>query len=232
MLVRAVSALDRGLALIRVVLADDEASVRATVRAILDTDPGVEVIAEAGDGRAAVDLVLRHRPDVVLLDVRMPVLDGLGAAAEIRRSAPDTAVVVLTTFGEDDYISRALADGASGFLLKAGDPRELLAAVRAVADGAAFLSPRVARRVIAGLGGDRLSRSVAARKLTDQLTAREREVLGLLAAGRSNAEIAKVLSLVEGTVKTHVSSILNRLGVRNRVEAAILGHEAQVFHEP
>ncbi|MFD7658854.1 response regulator [Actinosynnema sp. NPDC059797] len=214
--------------MIRVVLADDEASVRATVRAILETDPGVEVLAEAADGRAAVDLVLRHRPDVVLLDVRMPELDGLSAAAEIRRSASGTAVVILTTFGEDDYISRALGDGASGFLLKAGDPRELLAAVRAVADGAAFLSPRVARRVITRLSGDRLSRSVAARKLTDQLTAREREVLALLAAGRSNAEIAKALSLVEGTVKTHVSSILNRLGVRNRVEAAILGYEAQL----
>lgn len=218
--------------MIRVLLADDEASVRAAVRAILETDPGVEVLDEAGDGRAAVDLVLRHRPDVVLLDVRMPGMDGLSAAAEIRRTAPDTAVVILTTFGEDDYIARALGDGASGFLLKAGDPRELLAAVRAVADGAAFLSPRVARRVIAGLSGDRLSRAAAARKLTEQLTARERDVLGLLAAGRSNAEIATTLSLVEGTVKTHVSSILNRLGVRNRVEAAILGHEAQVVYEP
>ncbi|OLR93178.1 response regulator [Actinokineospora bangkokensis] len=214
--------------MITVVLADDEAGVRAAVRAVLETDPGLEVVAEAADGRAAVDAVLRHRPDVVLLDVRMPGLDGLAAAAELHRGAPATAVVILTTFGDDEHIARALGVGASGFLLKAGDPRELLAAVRAVSDGAAYLSPRVARRVISGLSGDRLARSAAARKLTEQLTARERDVLVRLARGRSNAEIAKELSLVEGTVKTHVSSILNRLGVRNRVEAAIVGHEAHL----
>lgn len=212
--------------MIRVLLADDEAMIRAGVRAILEADPGIEVIAEAGDGREAVELTQGHRPDVALIDIRMPRLDGLAAAAEIRRTVPETAVIIVTTFSEDAYIARALADGASGFLLKAGDPRELIAGVRAVADGAAYLSPRVAHRVIAELAGDRMSRGAAARELADALTAREREVLGLLGAGMSNAEIAGRLHVVEGTVKAYVSAILARLGVRNRVQAAIIAYEA------
>lgn len=126
---------------VRVVLADDEAMIRAGVRAILATDPGIEVVAEAGDGRAAVELVRAHRPSVALLDIRMPKLDGLSAAAEIRRLVPQTATVMLTTFGEDDHVARALGHGASGFLLKSGDPRELIAGVHAVADGGRTCRP-------------------------------------------------------------------------------------------
>ncbi|GAA3535888.1 response regulator transcription factor [Nonomuraea rosea] len=212
--------------MIRILLADDEAMIRAGVRAILASDPSLEVVAEAGDGRQAVDLAIAHRPDVALLDIRMPRLDGLGAAAELRRVAPGTAVVMLTTFGEDDYIAKALDVGASGFLLKSGDPRELIAGIHAVADGAAYLSPKVAQRVIAQLSGGRMAKGAHARDRVGVLTEREREVLALVGAGLSNAEIARNMHIVEGTVKAYVSAILTRLGVRNRVQAAIVAHEA------
>jgi DNA-binding NarL/FixJ family response regulator len=214
---------------IRVLLADDEAMVRAGVRAILASDNEIEVVAEAADGAEAVELVRRHRPDVAVLDIRMPRMDGLAAGAEIRRTAPDTAVVMLTTFSEDAYIARALGDGASGFLLKSGDPRELIAGLKAVADGAAYLSPAVAQKVIAELsggGGGRLARAAHAREQAEALTPREREVLALVGAGLSNAEIAGKLYLVEGTVKAYVSTVLTRLGVKNRVQAAIIAYEA------
>ena len=210
---------------IRVVLVDDEAMIRAGVRAILSTDPDIDVIAEAGDGATAIEMVRAHRPQVLLLDIRMPRLDGLSAAARIRELVPRTAVVLLTTFGEDDYIARALGLGVSGFLLKAGDPRELLAGVRAAADGGAYLSPAVARRVIE-LSGAGIARGPAARDRTAGLTDREREVLALVGAGLSNAEIAGRLFLVEGTVKGYLSGIFARLGVRNRVQAAICAYEA------
>ncbi|WHT19164.1 response regulator transcription factor [Crossiella sp. CA-258035] len=212
--------------MIRVVLADDEAVIRAGVRAILAVDNEIEVVGEAADGRQAIERVRELRPDVVLLDIRMPKLDGLAAAAEIRRLAPGTAVVMLTTFSEDAYIARALGDGASGFLLKAGDPRELIAGVRAVAEGAAYLSPKVAHRVLTELSGGLMARGAAAREQTGRLTEREREVLAFVGGGLSNAEIARRLHLVEGTVKAYVSTILSRLGVRNRVQAAILAYEA------
>jgi len=213
---------------IRVLIADDEAMMRAGVRAILESDPEIEVVFEAADGRAAIDGVQRHRPDVAVLDIRMPGLDGLGAAAEIAETAPGTRVVILTTFGEDDYIERALSGGVLGFLLKAADPRELIAGVQAVAAGGAYLSPAIARRVIAPYReGDRV-RGAEAREAVAALTDREREVLGLLGAGASNAEIGGRLHLVEGTVKGYVSGILVKLGVRNRVEAAVLAHRADL----
>ncbi|MFD9702493.1 response regulator [Lentzea sp. NPDC059081] len=211
--------------MIQVLVADDEAMVRAGVRAILATDSGVEVVAEAADGHQAVELVRAHRPHVALLDIRMPGLDGLAAADEIAAVAPATSVIVLTTFGQEDYIARALGGGAAGFLLKASDPRELITAVHAVADGAAFLSPAIAHRVIRTYRGFGVS-AAQARLRVETLTDRERDVLALLGAGHSNAEIARTLYIVEGTVKAHVSSILDKLGARNRVQAAVVAHEA------
>jgi DNA-binding NarL/FixJ family response regulator len=213
---------------IRVLLADDEAMVRAGVRAILASDGDVEVVAEAADGHQAVELVRAHRPHVALLDIRMPRLDGLAAADEIAAVAPGTSVVMLTTFGDDEYIAQALGGGAAGFLLKASDPRELITAVHAVADGAAYLSPAVARRVIRSYRDAGLGRGADARRRVAVLTERERDVLALLAAGHANAEIARTLHLVEGTVKMHVSSILTKLEARNRVQAAIVAYEAGV----
>ncbi|GGN49901.1 DNA-binding NarL/FixJ family response regulator [Actinoplanes campanulatus] len=213
--------------MIRILLADDEMLIRAGVRAILDTDPELTVIAEAGDGREAVDLALAHRPDVALVDIRMPRLDGLSAGAEILRAVPSTGVAVLTTFGEDEYLSRALSFGARGFLLKSGNPRELLAGVHAIAAGGAFLSPALTVRMIDRLNG--LHPVSEARARVEELTGREREVLALVGAGLSNAQIARRLHLVEGTVKGHVSAILTRLGVGNRVQAAIIAHEAGIL---
>ncbi len=212
--------------MIRVLVADDEPLVRAGIGAVLAADPGIEVVAEAGDGRAAVELAAAHRPDVVLLDIVMPVLDGLAAAAELARTAPDVGVLMLTTFSADEHIAAALAGGARGFLLKSGDPQELFAGVRAVAEGAAFLSPKVAHRVIQQVSGDRLASAARAKRLVEGLTAREREVLALVGAGLPNAEIARRLHVVEGTVKVFVTSILRRLGVANRVQAAIVAYEA------
>ncbi|MBB5933914.1 response regulator [Streptomyces zagrosensis] len=210
--------------MIRVVIADDEMMVRAGIKAILLAAPGIDVVAEAGDGREAVELVRKHRPDVVLLDIRMPRLDGLEAAAQLRELAPDTAVVMLTTFSEDAYIAAALSLGVSGFLLKSGNPRELHAGIEAVADGAAFLSPRIAQRVIAL--GDFSAKRGAAQTRIEALTPREREVLALVGAGLANAEIADRLHVVEGTVKAYVSTMLAKLELKNRVQAAILAYEA------
>lgn len=216
--------------MIRIVLADDETMVRAGMRAILSADPGIEVVGEAADGAAAVELVGEHRPDIALLDVQMPGTSGLEATAAIAERFPDTAVVILTTFSEDAYIAQALGGGASGFVLKTGDPRELSAGLHAVANGGAYLSPEVAHRLISELRttgtGGRMSRGAAARERTDRLSARERGVLALIGEGLSNDEIARRLGVVPGTVKVHVGSILTKLDVSNRVRAAILAYEA------
>ncbi|MET9591020.1 response regulator transcription factor [Streptomyces sp. NPDC006516] len=218
--------------MIRVLVADDEPMIRAGVRAVLTTAPDIEVVAEAVDGHDAVELVRRHRPAVAVLDIRMPGLNGIDAAAEIRDVAPATGVVMLTTFGEDDYILRALGGGAAGFLIKSGDPEELIAGVRAVAEGAAYLSPKVAARVVAHLSatgaGTQAGRRSVARERVAALTAREREVLAFLGGGLSNGQIARRLHVVEGTVKAHVSSILSRLAVDNRAAAAVVAHEAGI----
>ena len=216
--------------MIRVLVADDEPMVRRGVDAVLTMTQDIGVVAEAADGRQAVDLAQRHRPDVAVLDIRMPRVDGLRAAAEIRRTLPATGVVMLTTFGEDDNVLRALGDGAAGFLVKSGEPEELIAGVRAVAGGAAYLSPTVAARVVhhltaAGTG------AAAARRRVAVLTSRERQVLAFLAAGLTNGQIARRLGVVEGTVKAHVSAVLARLGVANRAAAAVLAHEAGLLPE-
>ncbi|WP_405618281.1 response regulator transcription factor [Streptomyces sp. NBC_01511] len=222
--------------MIRVLIADDEPMIRAGVRAVLATSPDMDVVAEAGDGHDAVELARRHRPAVAVLDIRMPGLGGIEAAAEIRATVPETNVIMLTTFGEDDYILQALGGGAAGFLIKSGEPEELIAGVRAVAEGAAYLSPRVAARVVAHLAatgaGAVAGRRAAARARTDALTDRERDVLVCLGSGLSNARIARRLRVVEGTVKAHVSSILARLGVGNRAAAAIVAHEAGLVPPP
>ncbi|GAA1781488.1 response regulator transcription factor [Streptomonospora arabica] len=216
--------------MIRVVLADDETMIRAGLRAILTADPGIEVVGEAADGAEAIALVGEHRPDIALLDVQMPGTGGLEATAAIIAGHPATAVVILTTFSEDAYIARALSGGASGFVLKTGDPRDLVAGLHAVAKGGAYLSPEIARRLIAELGAvgtaGRMSRGAAARERIDRLTERERDVLALVGEGLSNEEIAARLGIVPGTVKVHVGSILTRLDVRNRVQAAVLAYEA------
>jgi DNA-binding NarL/FixJ family response regulator len=212
--------------MIRVLLADDEPIIRAGIRAILGADPGIDVVAEASDGREAVELVRKHRPDVALMDIRMPKLDGLTAAGEMRSTTPETAVIMLTTFAEDDYIAKALDQGAAGFLLKASDPRDIISGVHAVAAGGSCLSPLVARNLITQLRRATNRRVGQSIERTSPLTKREQEVLGMIGAGMSNAEIAQQLHVVEGTVKSYVSSILNRLGVRNRVQAAIIAYEA------
>lgn len=218
--------------MIRVLIADDEPMIRAGVRAVLATAPDIDVVAEAADGHAAVELVRRHRPAVVVLDIRMPGINGIDAAAEIRNTVPTTGVVMLTTFGEDDYILQALGGGAAGFLIKSGEPEELITGVRAVAEGVAYLSPKVAARVVAHLAatgaGTLAGRRSAARDRVAALTAREREVLAFLGSGLSNGQIARRLHVVEGTVKAHVSSILARLGVDNRAAAAVVAHEAGI----
>ncbi|HET9287879.1 MAG TPA: response regulator transcription factor [Gaiella sp.] len=209
----------------RVLIVDDDALMRAGLRAILSSDESVEVVEEAEDGRAAVDRVCELRPDVVLMDVRMPGLDGIQATREAVTVSPATRVVILTTFEDDEYIFGALTAGASGFLLKRTSPEELLAAIKAVADGDSLLSPSVTRRVI-----DRMARLPAGEVVLDdrlgELTPREREVLEQLARGLSNAEIAAVLVIEESTVKTHVKRVLMKLRLRDRVQAVIFAYES------
>ncbi|CCH77544.1 Response regulator receiver protein [Nostocoides japonicum T1-X7] len=213
--------------MIRVLLADDELAIRAGFRAILESDPEIEVVpAVAATGRQAVTLTLSERPDVVLMDIRMPELDGLAAVEQIRSARPRQAVLIVTTFGDDDYIARAVRLGVNGFLVKSGDPYDLIRGVKAAAAGGATLSPAVAAHLIEVLRTTSTTPMQDASRAVANLTPRERDVLTLLARGRSNAEIAAELFLVEGTVKGYLRDIFTRLGVRNRVQAAILAHHA------
>lgn len=207
---------------IRVVLVDDESLVRAGIRAILGTDPGIDVVAECASGEEALATVASHRVDVVLLDIRMRGMDGLRTLERLRAEHPGVRVVMVTTFGEDDYVAEAIGLGADGFLLKSGDPRELGLAVHAVAAGGAYFSGGVARKLLDSRGGGGLMRARESAARLAGLTDREREVLALLGTGLSNAEIAGTLFVSEGTVKTHVTAILRKTGARNRVEAALL----------
>lgn len=207
---------------VRVVIADDQPLVRTGLRTILAADPTIEVVGEAADGLATLTEVRRTSPDVALVDVRMPRMDGLAATREIVAST-GTRVLVLTTFGQDDVVFEALAAGAHGFLLKDTPPEQLLASIHGVAAGEGRLDPAVTAVVLEHF---RQRRQGARPELLDRLTDREREVLALVALGLSNAEIAAELFLALGTVKTHVASLLAKLGVRDRVHAVILAYEA------
>jgi DNA-binding NarL/FixJ family response regulator len=212
---------------IRIVLADDQALVRAGFRSILDARDDLTVVAEAADGEKAVAAVAEHRPDVVLMDIRMPVMDGIAATRRIIADGGSARVIMLTTFDLDELVVAALRAGASGFLLKDAQAEELVYAVRVVAGGDALLAPAVTRRLL-----DRFAAAPAvsadAAKVLDELTPRELEVLRLVAAALSNAEIAKCLVISDVTVKAHVSAILRKLDVRDRVQAVVLAYDLGV----
>jgi DNA-binding NarL/FixJ family response regulator len=205
---------------IRVVVADDQAVVRAGFRTILESEGDIEVVAEASDGAAAVTAARRHRPDLVLMDVRMPGTDGIAATRQLAGSVP---VLVVTTFDLDEYVFAALRAGATGFLLKDTEPDDLVAAVRVVASGDGLVAPTVTRRLIAEFA--RLSPAPAASDRLAVLTDREHEILLLIAKGLSNAEIADTLVVSASTVKTHVGNVLSKLGCRDRVQAVVLAYE-------
>jgi len=210
---------------IRVLLADDQAMVRAGFRMILESERDITVVAEAADGAKATEATRRARPDVVLMDIQMPGEDGLQATRRITSSPGLTSrVVILTTFERDEYVFEALRSGASGFLLKNAPPEELVHAVRVVAAGDALLAPSVTRRIIERFTERPIKPQLDA--LLGSLTQREREVLVLLAGGKSNAELAAQLFVTEGTIKTHVSSLLTKLGLRDRVQAVVLAYES------
>ncbi len=210
---------------IRVVLVDDQSMIRTGLRMVLAAEPDIAVVGEAGDGASGVRVVTELEPDVVLLDVRMPGMDGLEAARRILSAGLSTRVVVLTTFDEDEYVTAALRAGVSGFLLKVAPPEDLVAAVRTVAAGQGLLDPAVTLRVIRSFAGAPAPDPERAAALA-QLTERETDVLALVAAGLSNAEIAARLYLGEATVKTHVSRVLLKLGLRDRVQAVAFAYES------
>jgi DNA-binding NarL/FixJ family response regulator len=209
---------------ISVLVADDQQLIRAGFRVILDSQPGITVVGEAANGQQAVELAREHSPTVVLMDIRMPIMDGLEAARRIL-STGDTRVLVLTTFDTDDYVYEALRIGASGFLLKDSPPEQLVAGVRAVAAGDAMIDPSITRRLIGAFTRVASPSSELAPQLAG-LTAREIDVLRLIARGLSNLEIARELVIEESTTKTHVAHILMKLGIRDRVQAVIFAYEA------
>ncbi|MFI5528033.1 response regulator [Kitasatospora sp. NPDC051853] len=215
---------------IRVLLADDEVLVRHGVRLILRHAPGIEVVAEAADGEEAVRLAAETHPDVALVDVRMPVLDGLAAIGRLLALKPRPQVVMLTTFGDERNVTRALRSGATGFLLKDEGPQELVSAVRSAAAGDAVLSPGVTRTVIErmldGSAGPRPAAPTVFEERLAALTERERDVLALLGEGLANAEIGRHLGIGVGTVKTHVSAVLVKTGTESRLQAAVLAHRS------
>jgi DNA-binding NarL/FixJ family response regulator len=216
---------------IRILIADDQALVRAGFRMILDAEPEMEVVGEASDGREAVEQVRELRPDVVLMDIRMPELDGLEAARRILSGTSEDGapkILMLTTFDLDEYVYEALRAGASGFLLKDTPPEQLVSAIHVIAEGEALLSPSITRRVISEFVKGNGPKPQAQFPRLQDLTARELEVMKAIARGLSNAEIARELFVSETTVKTHVARILMKLGLRDRVQAVVLAYEAGV----
>jgi DNA-binding NarL/FixJ family response regulator len=218
---------------IRVLVADDDALLRAGLAVILGTAADLEVVAEAGDGIEAVRLCLQHAPDVVLMDVRMPGIDGIEATRRLVAAQPDTKILILTTFHDDDYVYRALQAGASGFLLKRASPERLLDAVRTVAVGEALLDPSVTRGLISRFlraGGSAAPEPAAeTRRQLGRLTDRERQVLLLVAQGRSNAEIADLLVIAESTAKTHVKRVLAKIDAHDRAQAVVFAYRSRLL---
>lgn len=215
---------------VRVVLVDDQTLVRTGFRLVLDETGDIDVVGEAADGSQALEVVARTRPDVVLMDVRMPGLDGIEATRRLRSGPHPARVIILTTFDLDEYVLAGLRAGASGFLLKDALAADLVSAVRVVAAGEAVAAPSVTRRLIAHYLGSSSARPVADERLA-ALTAREREVLTLVTRGLSNPEIAAALFLSESTVKTHLGRVLGKLGLRDRVQAVIFGYECGLAGE-
>lgn len=211
-----------------ILIADDQALVRAGFRMILEADPHLRVVGEASDGRQAIEVSRSTKPDIVLMDIRMPVMDGLEATRQIAASNDPPRVVVLTTFDLDEYVFEALLAGASGFLLKDVAPEELLAGIRTIAQGDSLLSPSVTRRLIEAFVSDHHPPTEPPPELQD-LTARELEILRLMARGLSNAEMAEQLIVSSTTIKTHVARVLNKLGLRDRVQAVVLAYETGVI---
>jgi DNA-binding NarL/FixJ family response regulator len=209
-----------------VLIADDQALVRVGLRKILENEPDLTVTAEAADGQDAIAVARRTRPDVVLMDIRMPVLDGIEATRRIVAAQPASRVLILTTFGLDDYVYDALRAGASGFMLKDAPPEEIAAAVKIVASGEALLAPAVTRAVIEEFTRIPARAAPVMPRAVGDLTAREREVLDLLIRGLSNPEICRQLVISEATAKTHVARILQKLGLRDRVQAVIYAYES------
>ncbi|MDT0215100.1 response regulator transcription factor [Rothia sp. ARF10] len=214
---------------IRVLVVDDQSMVRAGFRLLLADEPDIEVVAEAGNGREAVAHAARLEPDVILMDIRMPELDGLEATRRILATGTAAKVLILTTFDLDEYVFEALRAGASGFVLKDDPPEQLLAAVRTVAAGEALLSPTVTRRVIRHFAAERHRSAPAG---VADLTARELEVYELLTRGLSNAEIGRELFISDTTVKTHVTRLLQKLGLRDRAQAIVLAYQSGLFERP
>jgi len=211
---------------ITVLLADDQALVRAGFRLIVELEPGMEVVGEAADGREAVELARELRPDVVLMDIRMPGLDGIEATRRLAQAGSSARVLVLTTFDLDEYVYEALRAGASGFVLKDDPPEQLLGAIRIVAGGDALLSPAITKRVIKQF--TRIPQTTPPKQL-EELTERELEVFRLIARGLSNAEIGQELYISDTTVKTHITHILQKLDLRDRVQAVVLAYETGLF---
>jgi len=210
---------------VRVLIADDDDLMRAGLRAVFSSDETIDVVGEAGDGRGAIIRARELRPDVVLMDVRMPNLDGIAATRDVLAVSPELKVIILTTFEQDDYIFGSLRAGASGFLLKRTRPEDLIAAIHTVAAGDSLLSPSVTRKVINRMAEQPAPDASSGERLTE-LTPREREVLELVARGLSNGEIAQAFVIEESTVKTHVKRILRKLRVRDRVQAVIFAYES------
>jgi DNA-binding NarL/FixJ family response regulator len=211
---------------IRVVLVDDEQLMRGGLRMMMESTDDIEVVGEAGDGREAIDLIRQLNPDVVLMDIRMPGMDGLAATEELAQAEEPVKVLVLTTFGDESYVHRALRAGAVGFLLKDTPPEDLVHAVRKAHEGQAILDPAITQSVIAHFTHEASPSRQAARERVEVLSPRELEVLACLGEGLSNAEIGQRLRLSETTVKSHVSRVMDKLGCANRTQAAILAYEA------